>query len=463
MTTKITPESLSRIDKLFLDRDAADPGDSRRRRVERGFGVVAGDDLRESYDLQLALLTVVNVAVRTFAGCTVYTSRDLRAAPNLLRLAPGTTLGDAIAVLGGKLEERAQVPTDQPHLLLGAWEPSSRALRVTFDGWRLSVGPAEQLGRLPERSFCPLTGLAAAAIGVGEIFAEFAGISVSATRRIVTLSLWRPDLAPEAEPGIGEPVTELPGELAVFGLGHLGQAYLWAYASLRHADPSKATLVLCDDDTVEHANLETGAIASADWMGKLKTRMAADWLEQRGFKTRLIERRIDAHFRRAEREPVISLCGFDDNQPRQWLAQAGFSGGFDSGLGGEASNFDAISYHSWPNPRVPTELWPVESMEEIQVRNARRERLVKDSDGYQALKEDHCGRLVLAGKSVAVPFVGAFAAAVVLAEVLKAANGGPTFYDVKLRLCALREGRIHARLAAAQSPPVRGMATQQMA
>lgn len=460
MTATISPENLSRIDKLLLDRDAADPLVSQRRRADRGFAVAAGDDVVRSYDLQLMLLTAVNLAVRTFGGiCTVHATAEFAASQNLIPTALGVTLGEAVKELGGRIETAAALTVDKPYLLLGSGAPIGRALRATFDGWRIAVGPAAELPRLPERSFCPLAGAAAAAIGVGEIFAEFAAISITATRRVVIVSLWRPDVGHEDPVGVGQLVAELPNHLALFGLGHLGQAYLWAYAALRHQNPALATLTLCDDDIVEKANLETGAIVSPFWLDKLKSRMAMHWLEKRAFNTRLLERRVDASFRRAQRDSVIALSGFDDNQPRQWLSSAGFTAMFDSGLGGEAANFDTIAYKAWPNIRAAAELWPIETNAEIVAREARRRKIIRE-DAYRTLDADECGRLLLAGKSVAVPFVGTFAACMVLAELLKAVNGGPVFHEIKLSLCALDQGRIHARLAAAVAPPMRGFSTQ---
>lgn len=48
-----------------------------------------------------------------------------------------------------------------------------------------------------------------------------------------------------------------------------------------------------------------------------------------------------------------------------------------------------------------------------------------------------CGRAELAGKSVAVPFVSAAAATIVLAEVIRLLHSGPAYTDVKLALSDL--------------------------
>jgi hypothetical protein len=457
----ISPDTLSRIDKLLMDQSAMGIGESLRQRSQRGFDVMVGDDVMSSYGLQLALLTAVNLGFKCFAGAAnVYGSKELWLSPCLVRVVRAASLGAAIVELGAQPNVGSGPPPSRRHLVLGNATEGHAAVRVTYDGWRVAVGPAAELARMPERPYCSLASIAAAAIGVGELFAEFARISVTATRRVVRLSLWRPDLPADHPDGVGEQVFELPASLAAFGLGHLGQAYLWSLAALPYTSPKAVTVLLCDDDTVEKVNVETGAILTTAAVTRLKTRVAAEWLEARGFSTRLVERRVDENFRPTAGEPVVALTGFDDNKPRQWLSRAGFQAIFDSGLGGEFHNFDTIAFHSWPNPRDACEIWPLESEIELAAREARQQQQATHNAAYQALNADECGRLLLAGKSVAVPFVGAFASCIVLAEILKTVNGGPVFSDLKLRLCSLEKKISEGRLKSESALPIRGLKTQ---
>jgi hypothetical protein len=66
--------------------------------------------------------------------------------------------------------------------------------------------------------------------------------------------------------------------------------------------------------------------------------------------------------------------------------------------------------------------------------NCLRERLARENLAYRKLGHDECGRFELAGKSVAVPFVGAAAATFVLAEAIRLLHCGPAFTDVKFAL-----------------------------
>jgi hypothetical protein len=344
-------------------------------------------------------------------------------------------------------------------LLIGDAQANSGAIRLTFDGWCVAVGPADDLPRMNERSFCPVAGIAAAALGVGEIFAEFANLRITACRQVMSISLWRADLPLDHPDSLGKPIDELPAAVNIFGLGHLGQAYIWALAALPYASAGDATFHLCDDDRVEAANVETGALLSTSDIGHLKTRVAATWLEAQGFKTRLLERRIDRNYRRHGTDPVVALSGFDDNSARLWLAASAFTEVLDTGLGGDPMNFDTIAYRSWPNSRPATDLWPVEDETTRALRDQRRRDMIQANPAYRQLDASECGRLQLAGASIAVPFVGALSACLVVAELLKRLMGGPTFSEVKVRIGTLGTTRPLGRIAHLESPPIRGLRT----
>jgi hypothetical protein len=78
-------------------------------------------------------------------------------------------------------------------------------------------------------------------------------------------------------------------------------------------------------------------------------------------------------------------------------------------------------------------LWPDASLEEQTADTARRQHAAHESAAYADLAEE-CGRFELAGKAVAVPFVGTTAASFVVAETLRLYHGGPAYADLKIRL-----------------------------
>ncbi|MDR7273125.1 hypothetical protein J2X20_005810 [Pelomonas saccharophila] len=456
--TKQLPIDLSRIDKLLLDRDAMAPQQSRALREASVPTVAVGDDCAVSEALQVALLTAVNLAHKSFSALVpVQASDGVWGAACMTALSAKSTLGEALREIGAVREVAGH--GQALRLLIGDVQAEARALRVTFDGWRVGVGPAVSMARLEERPYCMLAPLAAAAVAVGESFSAWANISVEATRKNIAFSLWRPDLDFELEEALGEPVAEFPRKVEFFGLGHLGQAYVWAMVALPFEDKSALMPYLCDDDAVEPPNLETGALLRNEDLPGRKTRVVAEWLRQRGFDSRLVERFIDEGYRRCSSEPTVALSGFDNNEARQWLARAGFTAVFDSGLGGEATNFDSIAVRAWPHSQSADSLWPLENQAQREERAARQKRRTSSNPAYGDIVADECGKLLVADKAVAVPFVGAVAATLVLAEVLRRTNGGPVFSDCRLRVCSMSTDPLVARLGDLKAAPIRGLET----
>ena len=441
---------LSRVSKLFIDRDGMTADEARDHRAACGIALVCGRDVARSYGLQTAVITAAELAARCFPGAVrVVLDSGAARAPLRLWRARRVTLGEALAatlgsgqlVVDGEGDSRADVIG----LVFGDAEFNGRAaLRVTFDGWIAATGPVATVERLGERDHCPLAAVLAASLAVSEVFMEFSGTSVEATRRAVGLSLWRPDVDignPDAQ---GVEVEYLPKELWVLGLGHLGSAYLWGLAALRYGCTGDVEVVLNDFDRVGRENLETSLLFTDASRGRFKTRVCSDWLEGRGFKTRLVERRFDERFVCGSAEPGLALCGFDDNGARRCLETAAFGRVVESGLGARADNFDALAMHTLRNGRAAAELWPDPSREE---EDGRAERLAAQGRGYSMLGDNLCGRVDLAGASVSVPFVGATAASLVLAEVLRVLHEGPACTDLRLRLAAPSnvEGQVAGR------------------
>ena len=279
-----------------------------------------------------------------------------------------------------------------------------------------------------------LSGLLSSSLAVSEIFMSFAEISIEATRRPLAISLWRPDVDVCDPVAQGVPIEFLPKSLWVLGLGHLGNAYLWALGALPYLNAGEVEVVLNDFDRVEPENAETGLLFSDAAYSQFKTRVCSTWLEKRGFQTRIVERRFDEHFFRQADEPQLALCGFDKNAARRSLATANITRVIESGLGGRADNFDALTIHTLPNPRAASELWPDISPEEQDAEVGRLTQVAQHNPAYAALEGDECGRFELAGQSVAVPFVGTTAASFVLAEAVRLFHDGPAYPDLKLRL-----------------------------
>lgn len=437
MSTMDSPDArFSRISKLLVDRDETAIETALERR--RGYTVTlcCGGDVARSYTLQLAVLTAANIAIRCFPGAVrIALEPDTTDAPLLLWPSLKWTFGQAlVSIVGPAAIVDGHADIEGSAVVFGNASPAGRALRATFDGWLVIVGPASTVARLPEREYCSLAGVLAGAFAIAELFLEFAEVSIEAARRTVALSLWRPDL-PISDPlAIGLPVEFLPRDLWALGLGHLGNGYLWAAATLPYADPRKVEIFLNDYDEIEGDNVETSLLLTEDNVGQYKTRACGSWLEKRGFRTRFIERPFDGNFRRREDEPGLALCGFDSNPARRNLASAKFQRVVECGLGGTPNNFDTISVHTFPSPRTAADLWPDPSSDEMARRIDHEERMARENPTYVRIGGDECGRYDLAGKSIAVPFVGAIAATLVVAETIRLFHRGQCYTDIKMSL-----------------------------
>lgn len=427
----------SRISKLFLDRDQATLAEALARRQRHAVTLYCGPDVGQSYTLQLAVLTAANIASRCFPNALkVSLASGLSDTPLLLWPTLSWTFGHALTEIVGAniLADHNAVGPEGKGVIFGDVSPRGDCLRVTFDGWAAKVGPSTALSRLSEREYCSLAGILGGSLSISEIFLSFAEISVEAGRRIVGISLWRPDLDVSDPIALGVPVEFLPHALWTLGLGHLGNGYLWSLATLRYDSATRVEIFLNDFDKVESENAETGLLFNASHIASFKTRVCSEWLESRGFQTRLVERPFDSNFRCRDDEPRLALCGFDANAARRDLATAEFLRVIESGLGGTPSNFDTISLHTLPNPRKPEELWPEFTPEEAAKRTDNQRKAANENPAYLDLEADECGRAELTGKSVAVPFVGAAAGTLVTAEILRLLHGGPKYTDIKLTL-----------------------------
>ena len=154
----------------------------------------------------------------------------------------------------------------------------------------------------------------------------------------------------------------------------------------------------------------------------------AAWAERRGFESAIVERGFNEKLRVSDDDPAVALCGVDNALARSAVEDVGFARIFEAGLGGGVSDLLALRLHSFPATRSARELWP----------NSRsNEGDVLSKPAYRALEAqgaDKCGLVQLAGRTVGAPFVGALAGAMVIAELVKLANGGPKIELLDLHL-----------------------------
>ena len=430
MTIPAVADTLHRLVKQAIDSGEAasvEEAQALFRRYRVTF-LIRPDEVSRA-DHQAALLTGVALARRVFlGGVTVEGALDV---PLAVPLPLGATVRHAVLALGGRIQGPAA--HDRPLVSIGG-ERQARGsefhVRTTFAGWRGGIVPADATGVPGDGEAMPLAAMLAAALAVNEAFLFARRETGAAGRRAVGFSLWRPDRRIDwrGDPGEEPALSLLPERLWLLGLGHLGQAYLWALGLLPYADPCALSLVLQDVDVVTPSTESTSILTDAKLVGHKKTRAMAAWAERRGFTTAIHERLFDDTFRRQETEPAVALCGLDNTLGRRALDQAGFEFVVEAGLGRGYQDFRTMRLHTLPGARSAAEIWKLPPPGEPNV----------DRPAYQKFLEegalDRCGVTLLAGKAVGAPFVGAVAACLAISEVLRLLNGGTLYQLVDLNL-----------------------------
>ncbi len=430
----LTQDVLHRTAKYFMDTGRAGSHKQAMGMLQRfGLNIKVGPEIAVSRDHQIALLTLVNVARRTFLGGVHVIGPQ--SSPLLVSLSEGETVGDAVRLLGGTSVE--QFHNDWPIGVIGTvdLDPSAEPCwRITWDRWRGGVVPIRDGQRLPERAAGGLAPAFAAAACAAEAFMFQAGDHPMAGRRAAGLSLWRPEANWLIQDDTEVDLVYLPSRLWLIGLGHLGQAYLWLLACLPYRNRCDLELMLQDYDRIAQSNDSTSLLTSQPMMGLMKTRAVAQWLEDRGFHATVEERRFGECIHRAPHEPAVALCGVDNALARVSLEGAGFGLVVEAGLGAGPQAFRNFSLHVFPSSLSAAQIWTSDV--------AGSDPDVSNMPAYRALKHaglDECGLAQLASRTVGVPFVGLTAAALVISELLRRLHGGPALKLVSGSVAALED------------------------
>lgn len=416
--TEFTPaDQLHRLAKRAMDSGVAASLEAAEAAL-RGYSVAiefAPDEANRAAD-EAALLTAVVLARRVFLGGVTVAGKLGDASRS--RMATGLTFAEAVTRLGARVGAPASsIPTIY---IGGGRRPrgGSFAVRAVYAGWRGGIIPADADTPFVERDAVnPLAAMLAAALAVNEAFLHLGDNSIVAGRRAIGLSLWSPDadwLDPASEPAL----RFLPSRLWLIGLGHLGQAYLWGLGLLPYEAASGLQLLLHDTDIVTPSTESTSILTEASMVGQRKTRVAALWAERIGFETTITERLFNASTRRLADEPAVALCGVDNAEARRVLDSAGFDLVVEAGLGRGHRDFRSILIHTLPGEVSSAKLWADDTSTASLTTAPAYEKLLADRT------LDQCGVTLLAGKAVGAPFVGAVAATLVLAEVLRLLHGG---------------------------------------
>jgi hypothetical protein len=421
-------ELLSRTKKILLDAGEVASLADLDRAFEK-YAVKARFDagVVDGGSHEIALLTVLNLAVRTLDGqVEIQGPAD---AVLSVRGFEGKTVEQAADEFGARKGYRAVI--DAPTIDL---TPSHSGISLVAAGWRACAYGIGCAPPFPWASAEPLAVTAAAALAVNEAFHLLRRDHPLGGRRVVGLSLWRPEvISGWQSPALDGPVCPRIGHpLHLLGLGHLGQAYLWAL-SFQIEEPGESVLWLQDDDRVTGSSWSTSMLTARDAVGATKARMAARAMETRGFSTRVVEQRLYGASQQSPDAPGLVLFGVDNLEARRMISSLKSAVLVEAGLGNTHKSFRGIRVHSFPSKQDSAKIW-----------TASQEKPQNLAPAYQALlneTKDACGTAALASRSVGVPFVGCFAASLVVAELIRRlqAEGGFDVQDISLRDLTFRE------------------------
>ena len=390
---------LSRVAKLLVDAEGISfPGAEQRLRAMT-LDIVVGPDAASPAG-HAAVLTAFAVSRRTFLG-GVRVTGDL-GQPLQSSLSTRPTLGEALAEFGvmglvGSAAVTIGIGTAGNLNGILAWWDGWRAGVRGWDGFTLGV------------SNNPLAGVAAGAHAVGAAFQTLRGH----TALPADIDLW-----PGAETAPEFAEIFLPSLLWLFGLGNLGQAFLWSLAALPYAGHADRAVMLQDYDRVSEENWGTSILVPDDCFGALKTKMAEAWAEARGFRVSRIDRALRADLRIADGEPRLALSGLDKVAPRRLLAATGFDAIIDVGLGRSAVDFDRYRVNVFDAyRRIDTHF--------DGVADPIPKPAAPNTPAYAGLEAEigRCGAAEVGNASVAVPYVSAIAAAVAVARAIAICSG----------------------------------------
>jgi hypothetical protein len=392
-----------RTSQLLLAADKSLSYDEARGRLEQASLNVTVSDPAQPW-AQAALLAIAASGTRMFRGGVFF--NEPVSTPLLVGARWHTPLGRAMQEAGYKVE---LAPRHAIHLHVGASAPNgSPQLYCWANGWHAHTAPHADSNPATESNV--LAGIVSGAMAVAEAFRRGVLNDALACRRPQSFDLW-----PEAK---SPAIAYLPKELWFLGLGNLGQAALFALSLLPFSDPAAVTLQLQDDDVVGRENLPVQVLTTHNWVGQRKARAVADWVERRGFTTRICERRFVAGDRVHTGEPRIAIVGVDNLEARHAVVEAGFDFLVDAGLGATGNEAFDIRVHAFPGTRDPKTIWPDVAPGGEQALPEAYQKLV------DAGRLDRCGAVTIAGQSVGVPCTALAAGAMQLTQVCRAIADG---------------------------------------
>lgn len=413
----------SRITKALTDAARAGSFQEAEARLDAiRVAVVVAADQRVTAAGQAAVLTAVATACKCFGRVTLVSDAD---PPLIARLPAGPSLYAAARRLGAKIARTPSARTTHAIMIGEARCDAPWIIRCWWDRWLSGTRVREEImgdARLA------LAGVFAAALAMRQIFTCVLAAKTLRARD-TTVSLWAPWEAADRNAS-GPESFDVPDHLWFLGLGHLGQGFIWNLCLLG-ARGGRA--VVQDDQTIGEENEATSLLVLNGDIGERKTRIAARWLGAAGWTASILERRHHGDIRLLQEDPPYLLSGLDRIEPRLTMARHGFDYMIDAGLGHGPHDFDGIQLRVIAKGDSPDDLWNAPGLVFEDALSRRQ-----SSAAYKDLETQigQCGIVRFAEASTSVPFVGAAAGALVIAQAIRLASLNATTRFLQMQMGA---------------------------
>ena len=343
--------------------------------------------------VEAAILTLLRAAPKTFLG-GVELAGPLHETCTLAWFS-GKTLGEVAEGCGVSVSVSVDVTEAIPTICVGAGAATADGfwlgMRMRNDGFTLT--PDISVPSAPEASV--EAGVAAAGAALNQAFQHIYRRAPLAGQRELNFRL--PSQA-NAE----------ARSQWVIGLGHLGQAYLWT-VMLQRPGRRPAVVRLTDDDKVSASSLSTCLLVDPTDVGKDKVEAVAQRLEALGVTVVRDPVRLDLNSGVVKSAQSLCIVAVDNLALRRSLDRIQEAVVLEVGIGDGSEGFTQVQAHVFPGGRLARDVWAGD--------DSKASRAVDISKpAYRTLlaeSGDECGTTLVAGRSVATPFVGAFAGAVV--------------------------------------------------
>ncbi len=350
---------------------------------------------------QIAAIVAVATASRAFGSVIVDLAHD---EPLRVRNAGGRGLRDALFAAGGV----EGTPTAS-RLMIGNQVPpdGSRGVRIVLRRSIGGVAPADLIEPFDMDAFAPAAILGASLAALDLFSVDVLAEPDGGRRRTF-------DLLPDYFGPVARLDDLLPVNIGFLGVGHLGQAALFAAALLGPVDDER-TYFLFDDDKIEPANSSTQLLVRLDQTGS-KVGACAEWLAARSIGAVKRMERFGPASIRQETDPTAYLVGFDNPDARRALDVLMPARVIDAGVGSNVEDFAAFRIHAFPQSRKPSEVFRAgEDLAEARARARTAEQFA----AFARTEDEVCGLIEAGGVASAVPFVGTAIAAMTLSELIR--------------------------------------------